>query len=636
MLLIRLTLLVVMLASLPINQARADGSSVVMRYNPADGSVVIDLVGRTKMEMPDITLPSWLTQEENTSSYRLKGTLPSIEDDVSGAAASDTGAYLFHPLRFLPEDSFNDVDDIHIEVSGPYVGVVAGELLSEEKQNDRYAATFRLDRTVREADVFFGPYQISESNLALPGGDVMLRTYLLEKDQWLAKQYLDAAGQYVNRYSREIGPYPNEMFAVVSAPVPVGYAFDGLTYISEQILSHPYMLGRSLAHEVLHNWWGSGVRVFYEQGNWAEGLTTYLADHALALDEGPQAATEMRRNWLESLSSLSEDDDIALRNFVSASHSRDQSIGYGKAAMVFHGLRERLGAEVFARSLRSFWIEHEGGRANWSDLQTAFETSAGTDLNGYFQQWLDKPGLPEITLSDVQVAKTTNDFAVSFSLGQGDVPSALQIPVVIDTISGPHRERLALASKTTRFEIMLEARPTHIAIDPDFDVLRRLLEGETAVTVQDFFRASTHSVYAEPSMKESAMRLAGTIGLSGDGLSFIKVGDDLPANTTVFATGSPEQVETLRRRHFAENVPDEITAGTFQAWVEKDRLDRIWLFTIAKDHNTLPNALRNIRYYGKRSYLVSADGGRPVSGRWRVGESPLSVDLRSKTEHLSE
>ena len=42
-------------------------------------------------------------------------------------------------------------------------------------------------------------------------------------------------------------------------PLPVGLGFPGLTYVSDKILHLPFMQGRSLAHEIAHNWWGNAV-----------------------------------------------------------------------------------------------------------------------------------------------------------------------------------------------------------------------------------------------------------------------------------------------------------------------------------------------------------------------------------------
>ena len=275
---------IIALAAAP---AAAEDAMVIIRFDPVDNHVTIDFPTTQSNQLDGATPPDWLTLASDTQHPVLTGTLPALARDARGLGASETGAYLFDPLAWLPEPFASAHQSVRIETPVPFRGVGAGELLSETHSDGLYTATFRVDRSLAEADVFFGPYEISENLLELPGGTVRLRTYFLAKDQAYAEAYLDASARYITRYSQDVGHYPNAGFAVVSAPIPVGYAFDGLTYISEAILAHPYMLGRSLAHEILHNWWGSGVRVDYSAGNWAEGLTTYLADHALAEDHDP-------------------------------------------------------------------------------------------------------------------------------------------------------------------------------------------------------------------------------------------------------------------------------------------------------------------------------------------------------------
>jgi isochorismate hydrolase len=49
---------------------------------------------------------------------------------------------------------------------------------------------------------------------------------------------------------------------------------------------YPLSVSSSYPHEILHNWWGNGVFVDVQQGNWCEGLTAYLADHLLQEQRG--------------------------------------------------------------------------------------------------------------------------------------------------------------------------------------------------------------------------------------------------------------------------------------------------------------------------------------------------------------
>ena len=58
------------------------------------------------------------------------------------------------------------------------------------------------------------------------------------------------------------------------------------TLLGSRIIRFPFILQTSYPHEVLHNWFGNGVYIHPDSGNWAEGLTTYLADHLLSEQRG--------------------------------------------------------------------------------------------------------------------------------------------------------------------------------------------------------------------------------------------------------------------------------------------------------------------------------------------------------------
>src|SRR5262249_8019478 len=157
-------------------------------------------------------------------------------------------------------------------------------------------------------------------------------------------------------------------FAVVSSPFPVGLGFPGLTYLGVQVLRLPFIPDTSLGHEVLHSWWGNGVQVG-AGGNWAEGLTTFMADYTFLERHGADAAGDERRAWLRESSLLPATDDRPLTAFVARTHAASQATGYHKAAFVFIMLRDEIGADAFAAGVRAFWQAHRFGSASWSDLE---------------------------------------------------------------------------------------------------------------------------------------------------------------------------------------------------------------------------------------------------------------------------
>ena len=95
----------------------------------------------------------------------------------------------------------------------------------------------------------------------------------------LAALYLDLMGGYIDHYSRLIGNYPYAKFAVVENRWQTGFGMPSFTLLGSRVLRLPFIPYTSLPHEILHNWWGNGVWIDYENGNWSEGLTAYLADH---------------------------------------------------------------------------------------------------------------------------------------------------------------------------------------------------------------------------------------------------------------------------------------------------------------------------------------------------------------------
>jgi aminopeptidase N len=99
-----------------------------------------------------------------------------------------------------------------------------------------------------------------------------------------------------------IGAYPFSGFSVVASPLPTGFGMPTLTYLGAEVLKLPFIRATSLGHEILHNWWGNGVLVDYASGNWAEGLTTFMADYAYKERIGrrrarhaPRLAARLRR-----------------------------------------------------------------------------------------------------------------------------------------------------------------------------------------------------------------------------------------------------------------------------------------------------------------------------------------------------
>src|SRR5205823_4259899 len=173
----------------------------------------------------------------------------------------------------------------------------------------------------------------------------------------LAQRYLEVTGQYLALYRELIGPYPYGKFALVENFWETGYGMPSFTLLGEQVIRFPFILHSSYPHELLHNYWGNGVFVDFAGGNWCEGLTAYLADHLIAEQRGQGA--DHRRAILQRVTDyVTPETDFPVSRFISRHNAVTEAVGYGKTAMVFNMLREKLGDALFTKALQEFYRDN--------------------------------------------------------------------------------------------------------------------------------------------------------------------------------------------------------------------------------------------------------------------------------------
>ncbi|MBE9552527.1 MAG: M1 family peptidase, partial [Proteobacteria bacterium] len=527
---------------------------------------------------------------------RLRGVVPPLppggQRGVSPSAVSGAeGSYLSGYSGWVPvTDDDWTAYRLTIEVPAPYRAVATGRLEEEILGETANRAVFAADYPAEPPALFAGPYTVRERH----EHGIRMRTYFHRELDELSAGYLDDAGRYLLRFQEQIGPYPFRDFHIISSPLPVGLGFPNLTYIGRMVLPLPFMRGRSLAHEVLHNWWGNGVAVDYAAGNWAEGLTTYMADYALAVEDGAGKALEMRLGWLRNYTALPADRDVPVTSFTSKRHDAGQVIGYDKVAFIFHMLRNELGEEVFTNGLRLFWQRQRFRVAGWLELRRAFEEAAGRDLAWFFDQWLRRTGAPRLNLGDIRMREGGNAFQVTLTIRQDSPAYKLAIPVTIDTDAGQERRRIVLDAMETTATLNLNARPTAVHIDPEHDLFRRLLPGEAPPILRDVTLAAdaltviaADEAGADRVARQLAARLLDTP---------VRLGPDDPSvleRAPLLIVGTAPRVEAFLARAGLDGVPDSLAGrGTARVWTARRGNGEPLLVVAADDVQALEALLR--------------------------------------------
>ena len=579
--------------------------------------------GRWHVQLPDT--------EAHRIEVRLRGTVPPLPAggptrSSPSAVSGDEGSYLSGHAGWIPLTGDDWIAySLKVEVPAPYRAVSTGRLEDEALGETMNLAVFSADYPAEPPALFAGPYKVRERY----EHGIRMRTYFHGEVDELSAGYLDDAAHYLRRFQERIGAYPYADFHIISSPLPVGLGFPNLTYIGRMVLPLPFMRGRSLAHEVLHNWWGNGVAVDYAAGNWAEGLTTYMADYALAAEEGAGKALEMRLNWLRNYAALPAERDVPVTAFAAKRHDAGQIIGYDKVAFIFHMLSDEVGETAFTDGLRLFWQQQRFRVAGWPALRQAFEETAGRDLGWFFDQWLQRTGGPQLTLDDVRLREDGNTFRLTLKIRQKPPAYRLAIPVVIDTVAGRERRRIVLDAPQTIAMLDVNARPTGVRIDPDYDLFRRLLPEEAPPILRDVTLAAdalTIIAADEAAADRIARQLAGRLldtaaQLAPDNPS--KLGQ-----APLVIVGTTPQVEAFLAKTGLNGIPDSLAGrGTARIWTARRDSGKPLLVIAANDLQALEALMRPLPHYGGKSYLVF-DGRRAIdTGIWPVVQSPLSRQL---------
>lgn len=549
--------------------------------------------------------------------------------DFSLPVTGDSGTYLPAASYWYPAVPGRFLRwRVRLDLPAGQRGLVPGRLVSESEGPSGYSAQFEFALAGEGIDLFAGPYVVAERLMQTSEGrEVRLRTYFFSELQDLAPGYLDSSVAYIQMFEKRIGAYPYPCFSVVASPTPTGFGMPSLTYLGADVLRLPFIRSSSLGHEVLHNWWGNGVFVDYAQGNWSEGLTTFMADYSFKELEGEAAAREARLGWMRDVSAVPPAQDMAISQFTSRTHGVSQILGYHKTATVLFMLREQIGPESFDKGLRSFWATHRFESAGWDDLQEAWELASGSSLSGFFGQWLRRQGVPFVQLESARRSTGPGRSMLRVTLTQDAIPWMLRVPLRLHFPHGTRDISVAIAESRNEVDIPEAEHVTAVSLDPDVKLLRRLGKGESPPILRDVMlseRTSLITLNSDPAFRDEAFRLAARLleGTTEEGTA-----DSLP-DTAAMVVGSTSQVGDYLRRQFPEaepEQPDVSGKGDVSVWTVRGSRGPL-LCIAAPDAASLGSVARSLPHYGKQSWLVF-NHGRPVGrGIWPSVPQTLKVE----------
>jgi aminopeptidase N len=569
--------------------------------------------------------------------------------EISGMLATE-GVYLSGATHWYPR--FNDemvTFTVDVQLPLTWEVISQGKRTRHARVND--ATYVRWESPAVQEDIYLVGGPLTE--YSQPAGPVQAMVFLRTPDVPLAQKYLDATAQYLGLYNTLLGSYPYAKFALVENSWESGYGMPSFTLLGSKVIRLPFIVSSSYPHEILHNWWGNGVFVDVQQGNWCEGLTAYLADHLLQEQRG--SAVTYRRATLQRYTDyVSTHNDIPLTAFRARHSAATAAIGYGKALMFFHMLRQQIGDKVFSSALQEFYRDNLFQRANFNALQRAFASVAGEDMPEVFQQWVTRPGAPELRISATAVQPEGQDFRLSAVLDQVQPGQAyrLQVPLAV-SLQGQERAwqtTVTMAEKRLEFTLRLPAQPWRVDVDPEFDLFRRLHREEIPPALTQLFGADKVLLLlptdASAELKQGYRQLAQAWPHASSQALEIRWDQEiesLPTDRAIWLFGwenrflpeiitalTPYSVGLTQASVRLEGTPLTRAQHAVALTVRHPKNPQQTLAWVATQNvAALPGLGRKLPHYGTYSFLGFA-GDEPVNivkGQWSVLASPMSILL---------
>lgn len=569
------------------------------------------------------------------------------------------GVYLSSESQWYP-DIDGSLSGYHVTAKVPQgwtvvtQGTKVREVTSEGTTSSQWVVRDRSEALTLVANKFVAKTREWKG----PNGQrVELATYFFPDNSALADEYLDAAAKYLDAYVPMLGAYPFEKFAVVENFFASGLGMPSFTLLGSGSIKRRYVQPYALGHEIVHSWIGNSVFNRAGHGNWVEGLTTYLANyywHELTGDEAQ--AREQRRLMIQGYSLyVAPEEEYPVAQFQRKRDEKDNAIGYQKSAFIFHLLRREIGDAAFWGALNTFVARFRNRPADWGDLEAAFSQESGHDLRWFFEQWVEQPGAPMLSLGEVRATRSVDAagreaWTLTVHVRQTGKPFRATVPVQIMTNGAIDTAWMAIGRPEDTAEFVWPRRPLLVRLDPDLMTFRRLERAQLPPMLNGYVtdrRRTVVPAFSDPAspLQQVVVRIADQEAGRPEALQTTRAGgpDAVSPTGSVLVLADPGGRSAVRAL-IAESCRDRVVLEDAGFRIDGQAYEGPALAVLCSCpranvpgsvvtvlYGTTPSAVAKVSrllfYYGWQSYVFFRDGAAEQRGLWEPARDVKEVRI---------
>jgi aminopeptidase N len=235
-----------------------------------------------------------------------------------------------------------------------------------------------------------------------------------------------------------------------------------------------------VSHELAHQWFGDLVTCRDWQHIWLnESFATYFEalywQRSRGEDEFNYYVMQLAEEYFDEASKRYR------RAIVTNTYKHPDDLfdrhTYEKGACVLHVLRNLVGDSIFRRAVKLYVERFSNKNAETDDLRKCVEEVSGLSLQQYFEQWLRKPGHPELKIEydfDHTSKVATIKLSQTQSTDDGTPIYLFPLDIHVTTSTGKKQFKFNIDSKEHTLQIPLDSEPLWFSVDPSNKLLKRM------------------------------------------------------------------------------------------------------------------------------------------------------------------
>ncbi len=268
-------------------------------------------------------------------------------------------------------------------------------------------------------------------------------------------------------YIENIGPYPFQKLANVQSKTRFGGMENaGNIFYFEKSVTGKQNDEALIAHEIAHQWFGDSVSEIDWPHLWlSEGFATYFTDLYFEKTKNDTVfRNRLKTQRTKILNFYKKQQTPVIDRHPKNLMSMLNPNSYEKGAWFLHMLRHKIGDEAFWKGIQTYYDSFKNKNASTNDFKNVMEALSGKDLTLFFNQWLEKPGQPEIKIDWIyfknkvrlmitQTQETLFNFPLDIALNYKDGSSEIRT--------------LQLSDKATPLVLEVSKEVKSITLDPN-------------------------------------------------------------------------------------------------------------------------------------------------------------------------